>query len=224
MHVKLISYTKPTKLLQNDGIISLEDLIAYSARVSNPNNQTNTDTSESLLKYLIKHRHWSPFEMVNVCLEITSTRDIVRQILRHRSFTFQEFSQRYADPSESLGFVHRECRMQDLENRQNSIWCTDDETRKWWDTVQVDIIHDIEDVYNQALRRGIAKEVARAILPEGLTKSRIYMNGTIRSWIHYCSKEYGIRSGEETQKEHRDVALGCISAISEVFPKIGVKE
>ncbi len=214
MSVKLISFSQPTKIMQHEGVTCLTDIISYCARVSNPANQNNTDTTDKLLQYLIKHRHWSPFEMVNICLEIESTRDIVRQILRHRSFTFQEFSQRYADPTASMEFVHRECRMQDPTNRQSSTWCTDEDTRKWWDRVQLDIIHDCEDTYNQALRRGIAKEVARVLLPEGLTGSKIYMNGTVRSWIHYCE----IRSGVETQKEHRDIALEAITEIAKVFP------
>lgn len=218
MNVKLVSYSTPSiSLMREDDIETLTDIVAYCARVSNPSNQCNSGTADKLLKYLIKHKHWSPFEMVNVCLEIESTRDIVRQILRHRSFTFQEFSQRYADPAESMGFVQRECRMQDPENRQNSTWCTDEETKTWWANRQIDILYDIEDIYNQALRRGIAKEVARAILPEGLTKSRIYMNGSLRSWIHYCE----IRAGEETQKEHRDIALACIDELAKIFPLIG---
>lgn len=202
--------------MQHEGVTCLTDIISYCARVSNPSNQNNTETTDKLLKYLIKHRHWSPFEMVNVCLEINSTRDIVRQILRHRSFTFQEFSQRYADPSESLGFEERLCRMQDPVNRQNSIECEDDEIISWWTWAQEEMMDCAQDLYTQALRRGIAKEVARALLPEGLTGSKVYMNGTLRSWIHYCE----IRSGVETQKEHRDIALACISEIAKVFPML----
>lgn len=217
MKVRLLGYTAPTDEMSAEGLDTLQKVCAYCARVSNPKNQDNHATTSGLLNYLIKHAHWSPFEMVNVLLEIETTRDIARQVLRHRSFTFQEFSQRYADPSESLGFEHRECRMQDPANRQSSLWCSDQETKDWWDRVQVDIIHDCEDIYTQALRRGIAKEVARAVLPEGLMKSRLYMNGTLRSWIHYCE----LRTGIETQKEHRDLALECVEVISTIFPLLG---
>jgi thymidylate synthase (FAD) len=216
MNVKLISYTVPNLELFEAGIEDMQELVAYCARVSNPSNQLNTETSENLINYLIEHKHWSPLEMVNVCVEIKTTRDIGRQILRHRSFTFQEFSQRYADPTESLGFTHRECRMQDPKNRQSSDWCTDEELKHWWESVQTDIMHDAQDVYEQAIRRGVAKEIARAVLPEGLMQTRLYMNGTLRSFIHYCQ----LRTGVETQKEHREIAEACVVAIAGEFPAI----
>ncbi len=215
MKVKLVSYTTPCidGLGQDSDIL---DLIAYCARVSNPSNQTSTDTSEKLINYLIKWKHWSPFEMANITLEIETTRDIARQILRHRSFTFQEFSQRYADPVKDLSFEYREARLQDTKNRQNSIETDDRELQKEWLRVQQDVIRASKDAYQWAIGNGIAKEVARAVLPEGLTTSRLYVNGTIRSWIHYIE----IRSHEATQKEHREIAVACAEAISKIFPLI----
>lgn len=216
MSVKLISYTVPNLELFEKGIENMSELVAYCARVSNPSNQYNTDTSEGLVNYLIAHKHWSPLEMVSVCVEINTTRDIARQILRHRSFTFQEFSQRYAEPGRELDYTIRECRLQDVKNRQNSLPCEDEELAKWWRDAQVDLIYSIEDIYEQAIRRGIAKEVARAVLSEGLMQTKLYMNGTLRSFIHYCQ----LRTGVETQKEHREVAQECVSAISTEFPAI----
>jgi thymidylate synthase (FAD) len=215
MKVKLVSYTTPSiDELGEDGDIL--DLIAYCARVSNPSNQLNTETSEKLINYLIKWKHWSPFEMANVTLEIETTRDIARQILRHRSFTFQEFSQRYADPVKDLSFEYREARLQDQKNRQNSIETDDRELQKEWLRVQQDVIRASRDAYQWAIANGIAKEVARAVLPEGLTSSRLYVNGTIRSWIHYIE----IRSHEATQKEHREIAVACAEVIGKLFPLI----
>jgi thymidylate synthase (FAD) len=215
MKVKLVSYTTPCidELGTDSDIL---DLIAYCARVSNPSNQTNTDTSEKLINYLIKWKHWSPFEMANATLEIETTRDIARQILRHRSFTFQEFSQRYADPVKELTFETREARLQDQKNRQNSIDTDDELLQDVWTFMQKKIIQEAKHAYNWAIEHGIAKEVARAVLPEGLTTSRMYVNGTIRSWIHYIE----IRSHEATQKEHREIAVACAEAISKIFPLI----
>lgn len=209
MKVELISYSKPA----NDNQ-SLQDLIAYCAKVSNPSNQNNTDTNEKLIRYLISHKHWSPLEMVNVCLEIETTRDIARQILRHRSFSFQEFSQRYAVAN--LGFEYKEARLQDKKNRQNSIEIDDPELEKVWEKEQRKVTETAEAAYNWALNNGIAKEQARAVLPEGMTVSRMYVNGTLRSWIHYIQ----LRSGTETQKEHRMVAIECAKAIEPIFPLI----
>jgi len=215
MNVKLISFTVPcTDDLPLDSDVL--DLIAYCARVSNPSNQQNTDTSDKLIKYLVKHKHWSPFEMANATLEIETTRDIARQILRHRSFTFQEFSQRYADPVKELTFETREARLQDQKNRQNSIETDDTQLQEMWDKMQWDLIEKTKGVYNWAISQGIAKEVARAVLPEGLTMSRMYVNGTIRSWLHYID----IRSDIATQKEHREIAMACAKAIAEIFPMI----
>jgi len=191
-------------------------LIAYCARVSNPSNQLNTETSDKLINYLVKWKHWSPFEMANVCLEIETTRDIARQILRHRSFTFQEFSQRYADPVKDLSFEVREARLQDQKNRQNSIETDDRELQTEWVRIQQDVIRQSKFAYSWAINNGIAKEVARAVLPEGLTMSRMYVNGTIRSWIHYID----IRSDKATQKEHREIAVACAEAISKLFPLV----
>lgn len=216
MSVKLISYTVPNLELFEAGIEDMQELVAYCARVSNPSNQFNTETSEGLVNYLIKHKHWSPLEMVSVCVEINTTRDIARQILRHRSFTFQEFSQRYADPKEAFGFETRECRLQDHKNRQNSIEVEDQTEIEWWKWAQEEVIDVVQDLYTQALRRGIAKEVARALLPEGLMKTKLYMNGTLRSFIHYCQ----LRTGVETQKEHRNIAWGCVDAIGGEFSAI----
>jgi len=209
MKVTLINYSQT-----GDGKNLLEQ-VAYAARVSNPSNQHNNETAEKLVRYLIKNKHWSPLEMVNVCLEIETTRDIARQILRHRSFSFQEFSQRYADASQ-LGFEVREARLQDLKNRQNSIETDNLELQEKWDYIQTVVMNQIKTYYEWALENGIAKEQARSILPEGMTKSRMYMNGTLRSWIHYIQ----IRSGIETQKEHREVALACVDVIESIFPII----
>ena len=219
MNVQLLSYSQPTQEFADMGIADAQELIAYCARVSNPSNQLNTDTSEKLIKYLIKHQHWSPLEMVSACIEITTTRDIARQILRHRSFSFQEFSQRYADPTKDLSFVLREARLQDTKNRQNSVeldTALDDDRRLayQWENIQQDIINRTRDAYSWAIEKGIAKEVARAVLPEGLTESRLYMNGTLRSWIHFIE----LRSANGTQKEHQEVAVACAKVIAEIFP------
>ena len=192
---------------------AVEQTVAYCARVSNPENQDNHDTASKLLKYLIKHKHWSPFEMANICLEINTTRDIARQILRHRSFSFQEFSQRYAVNSD---WELSEARLQDTKNRQNSIEVEDKYLKNWWNSAQLRVEQEAQIVYKMALEKGIAKEVARKLLPEGLTTSRMYMNGTLRSWMHYIA----IRTGPETQKEHRVIAEMCKEAIKEVFPLI----
>ena len=190
-------------------------MVAYCARVSNPSNQTNTETSEKLIRYLIKHQHWSPLEMVSACLEINTTRDIAHQIVRHRSFSFQEFSQRYANPQDMDDtFEVREARLQDPKNRQNSIPVADMELQMWWDAQQKHIIEIAKTTYDNALSKGIAKEQARAVLPEGLTKTRLYMNGTLRSWIHYIE----LRGGHGTQKEHMDIAHACAEVISKIFP------
>jgi thymidylate synthase (FAD) len=214
MNVKLINYSQSP-----DGMNLLEQ-VAFAARVSNPSNQNNSETAEKLVRYLIKHQHWSPLEMVSVCMEIETTRDIARQILRHRSFAFQEFSQRYAR-ADDLGFELREARLQDTKNRQNSIEMDlmTDEQRQLayqWENLQNDLLKRTKDVYTWALDKGIAKEQARAVLPEGNTKSRMYMNGTLRSWVHYIQ----LRSGNGTQKEHRDVAVACANAIEPIFPMI----
>lgn len=219
MKVKLISYSKPTRDLYDEGLYDAQDLVAFCARVSNPANQYNTETSEKLIKYLIKNQHWSPLEMVSACVEIETTRDIARQILRHRSFSFQEFSQRYADPTQDLNFVIRDARLQDTKNRQNSIDLdlNDDDHRQiayQWQNLQRDLINKTREVYSWAVSRGIAKEQARAVLPEGLTVSRLYMNGTLRSYIHYIM----LRAGNGTQKEHAEIALAIAEVIAEVFP------
>ena len=195
---------------------TLLDQIAYCARVSNPSNQNNTETSEKLVRYLIKNQHWSPLEMVSVCLEIETTRDIARQILRHRSFSFQEFSQRYADPTKDLDFVTREARLQDTKNRQNSIEVDDNLLQNEWYRAQQRVIYAAQREYTWAIENGIAKEQARAVLPEGIMESRLYMNGTMRSWVHYIQ----LRSANGTQKEHREVALACVDAIQPIFPMI----
>jgi thymidylate synthase (FAD) len=205
--------------MYEEGLMDAQELVAFCARVSNPSNQFNTETSEKLIRYLIKHKHWSPLEMVSVCLEIETTRDIARQILRHRSFSFQEFSQRYADPTKDLDFVVREARLQDTKNRQNSVDLdlTDDTQRQiayQWENLQRDLINKTRDVYTWAVEKGIAKEQARAVLPEGLTVSRLYMNGTLRSWVHFIE----LRSSNGTQKEHQLVAKECARIIAEVFP------
>ena len=214
MKVKLISYSTPTKEFIDDGIDNAQELVAFCARVSNPSNQLNTETSEKLIKYLIKNAHWSPLEMVSACLEIETTRDIARQILRHRSFSFQEFSQRYANPVKDLEFVTREARLQDLKNRQNSIETDNKEITNMWIKKQEDLIENAKETYNWAIENGIAKEQARAVLPEGNTVSRMYMNGTLRSWIHYIE----LRSGNGTQKEHMDIALACAEVVANIFP------
>jgi thymidylate synthase (FAD) len=219
MIVKLVSHSKPSRELTNDGMYDAQDLVAFCARVSNPSNQLNTETSEKLIKYLIKHQHWSPLEMVSACLEITTTRDIARQILRHRSFSFQEFSQRYADPTKDLDFVIRDTRLQDLKNRQNSIEIDISDTpnrelNNMWREKQQDMIRLAKQIYTWAVTNGIAKEQARAVLPEGLTVSRLYMNGNLRSWIHYIS----LRADNGTQKEHQEIALACATVIAEIFP------
>jgi thymidylate synthase (FAD) len=214
MNVRLLSYSQPTEDFQSLGITDAQELIAYCARVSNPSNQLNTDTSDKLIRYLVRHQHWSPLEMVSACLEITTTRDIARQILRHRSFSFQEFSQRYADPTKDLNFVCRDARLQDTANRQNSIETDDKELQDRWLAMQQRVINETKYVYEWAINNGIAKEQARAVLPEGLIESRLYMNGTLRSWIHFIE----LRSANGTQKEHQEVAVACAKVISEIFP------
>ena len=220
MNVRLLSFSQPTEEFAKLGIDDAQELIAYCARVSNPSNQFNTETSEKLIRYLIKHKHWSPLEMVSACIEITTTRDIARQILRHRSFSFQEFSQRYADPTRDLSFVLRDARKQDTKNRQNSIELDvhgNDEDRflaYQWERMQELVIKQSREAYAWAIEKGIAKEQARAVLPEGLIESRIYMNGTLRSWIHFIE----LRSANGTQKEHQEVAIACAQAIAEIFP------
>ena len=216
MKVKLISYTTPSEEMVENGLLQAQDLIAYCARVSNPANQFNTETAEKLVMYLIKHKHWSPLEMANVVLEIETTRDIAHQIVRHRSFSFQEFSQRYADPTKELHFVLREARLQDPENRQNS-FATNDATLAFnWELQQKKVIETAKAAYDWAIANGIAKEQARAVLPEGNTTTRLYMNGTLRSWVHYIE----LRAGNGTQKEHMEVAKACARVIAEVFPII----
>ena len=214
MDVKLVSYSQPTEEFRDLGIDDAQELIAYCARVSNPSNQFNSDTSEKLIRYLVKHAHWSPLEMVSACVEITTTRDIARQILRHRSFSFQEFSQRYADPTKDLKFVTREARLQDPKNRQNSVEVEDQLLQNEWFRAQQRVIYAAQREYEWAIKNGIAKEQARAVLPEGLIESRLYMNGTLRSWIHFIE----LRSGNGTQKEHQLIALACAKAIAAIFP------
>ncbi|CAB4138003.1 THY1 Predicted alternative thymidylate synthase [uncultured Caudovirales phage] len=218
MKVKLVSYSQPTEEFASVGIDDAQELIAYCARVSNPANQLNTETSEKLIRYLVRHQHWSPLEMVNACIEIETTRDIARQILRHRSFSFQEFSQRYADPTAELSqaFVLREARLQDTKNRQNSIELTADQQTLAieWERAQKRVLFAVQREYEWAIKNGIAKEQARAVLPEGLTISRLYMNGTLRSWIHFIE----LRSANGTQKEHQEIAIECARVISAIFP------
>lgn len=218
MKVKLISYSQASKEMlaeyQHHLMPDVQDLIAYCARVSNPSNQFNTETSEKLIRYLIRNQHWSPLEMVSACLEITTTRDIARQILRHRSFSFQEFSQRYADPTKDLNFVHREARLQDPKNRQNSIPTDNRLIHDTWQALQENVIREARFAYEWAIQNGVAKEQARAVLPEGLMESRLYMNGTLRSWIHYIE----LRSANGTQQEHVEVARACAAAITQIFP------
>jgi thymidylate synthase (FAD) len=219
MKVKLISSSKASRSMADEGIYDVQELIGFCARVSNPSNQFNTETSEKLIRYLIKHQHWSPLEMVSACLEITTTRDIARQILRHRSFSFQEFSQRYADPTKDLSFVLRDARRQDLKNRQNSVELdlSNDADRflaAGWENIQKGVIEKCQQAYEYAIANGIAKEQARAVLPEGLIESRLYMNGTLRSWIHFIE----LRSANGTQLEHQLVAKECAKVIAEIFP------
>ena len=216
MKVRLISYTRSNNII---GVDDAQELIAYCARVSNPSNQNNKETSDKLIKYLIKHKHWSPLEMVNACIEIETTRDIARQILRHRSFSFQEFSQRYADPTKDLSFETRDARFQDTTNRQNSIDFdpTDEPQRRLNENFrmqQMKIWWAAKETYEWAIENGIAKEQARAVLPEGMTVSRLYMNGTLRSWVHYID----LRSANGTQKEHQDIAVACAKEIATIFP------
>jgi thymidylate synthase (FAD) len=219
MDVRLLSYSQPTEQFADMGIDDAQELIAYCARVSNPSNQLNTETSEKLIRYLVKHAHWSPLEMVSACVEITTTRDIARQILRHRSFAFQEFSQRYADPTKDLNFVIREARLQDTKNRQNSVELdmgdpSQRELARLWEEKQQGVIRAAKEAYTWAVQNGLAKEQARAVLPEGNTESRVYMNGTLRSWVHFIE----LRSANGTQKEHQLVAVACAKAIAAIFP------
>jgi len=223
MKVKLVSYSKAAEEIEaNFGFVpDVQDLIAFCARVSNPSNQLNTETSEKLIKYLIKHQHWSPLEMVSACLEIETTRDIARQMLRHRSFSFQEFSQRYADPTQDLSFTIRETRLQDSKNRQNSVALdlSDAEQRElnnMWVERQQQIIKLSKEAYTWAVNNGIAKEQARSVLPEGNTVSRLYMNGTLRSWVHYIQ----FRAGNGTQFDHQEIAVACAKVIAEIFPMV----
>src|SRR6056300_1622204 len=215
MNVKLVSYSKPSQEFMDDGITNAQELIAFCARVSNPSNQMNKETSEKLIKYLIKHAHWSPLEMVSACLEIDTTRDIAHQIVRHRSFSFQEFSQRYADPNDQGDmFEYSEARLQDEKNRQNSIEVDDEKLQLDWLHAQMRIAHLAKKEYDWAIKKGIAKEQARKVLPEGITKTRLYMNGTLRSWIHYIE----LRGANGTQKEHMEIAHACAKVIAEIFP------
>jgi len=219
MKVQLVSYSKPAPGFEAEGVDDVQELIAFCARVSNPSAQINTETSEKLIRYLVKHQHWSPLEMVSACLEIETTRDIAHQIVRHRSFSFQEFSQRYANPVEDLAFTTREARLQDTKNRQNSIELDpeDDIDKKLmsdWQIQQDKVIIAADKAYQWAIENGIAKEQARVVLPEGLTKTRLYMNGTLRSWVHYIE----LRSAHGTQKEHMEIAKECAKVIAEIFP------
>ncbi len=218
MNVKLISYSQPTEEMIAEGLGDAQELVAYCARVSNPSNQMNKETSEKLIKYLIKHQHWSPLEMVSACMEIETTRDIAHQIVRHRSFSFQEFSQRYANPAEfGDQFVTREARLQDTKNRQNSIEIDNESDLQYeWELQQKQVIDVSKKVYDWAIENGIAKEQARVVLPEGNTKTRLYMNGTIRSWVHYID----LRGANGTQKEHMEIAHSCAKVIATVFPII----
>jgi len=215
MKVKLVSYSQPDENYEAEGIENVQDLIAFCARVSNPSNQLNTETNEKLLNYLAKHAHWSPFEMVSACLEIDTTRDIAHQIVRHRSFAFQEFSQRYANPAD-MGdmFVTREARLQDTKNRQNSIETENVELIHSWEEKQQEVIDKAREAYDWAIENGIAKEQARSVLPEGNTKTRLYMNGSLRSWIHYIE----LRGANGTQKEHMEIAHACAEVIAKIFP------
>ena len=210
MNVNIVAITRPTSGL------GIDDFIAYVARVSNPSNQNNNETASRLVKYLVKNKHWSPLEMVHIVMEINTTRDIARQILRHRSFTFQEFSQRYADPTKDLGFVRREARLQDTKNRQNSIESDNEQLQREWEDKQWFITNVVRDTYEWAIDNGIAKEQARAVLPEGLTISRLYMAGSVRSWIHYCQ----LRCANGTQKEHQLIALECWDELIKIYPSL----
>jgi thymidylate synthase (FAD) len=214
--VRLVSYSTPTEEFAQEGIENVQDLIAYCARVSNPSAQINSETSAKLIKYLIKHQHWSPLEMVNAVMEIDTTRDIAHQVVRHRSFAFQEFRQRYANPAEfGDQFVTREARLQDTKNRQNSIEIDSDEDIHYaWAAKQQEVIDKAREVYDWAIAAGIAKEQARVVLPEGNTKTRLYMNGTLRSWVHYIE----LRGANGTQKEHMEIAHACAKVIAEIFP------
>ena len=214
MKVRLVSYSKPTLEFENEGITDVQELVAFCARVSNPSNQNNNETSQKLIKYLINNKHWSPLEMVTACIEIETTRDIARQILRHRSFSFQEFSQRYADPTKDLSFVFKEARLQDNKNRQNSIETNNESLKSEWINKQQKLIDLSLETYKWAIDNGIAKEQARAVLPEGNTVSRMYMNGTLRSWVHYIE----LRSSNGTQKEHMEIAKSIAKIISDIFP------
>jgi thymidylate synthase (FAD) len=214
LKVSLVSSSQPSAELVAQGIVNAQELVAFCARVSNPANQTNTETSEKLIRYLIKHQHWSPLEMVSACLEIETTRDIARQILRHRSFSFQEFSQRYAVAD--LGIEYKEARLQDTKNRQNSIEVDNPYLTELWEEKQAQVVLASKQAYEWALEQGIAKEQARAVLPEGITTSRLYMQGTLRSWLHYIE----LRSGPETQKEHRQIAEACAHALESIFPMV----
>jgi len=214
LNIRLVSFSKPTEEFLEDGISNIQELVAFCARVSNPSNQINNETSEKLINYLISNKHWSPLEMVSACIEIETTRDIARQILRHRSFSFQEFSQRYADPTKDLSFVVRDARLQDTKNRQNSLETNDLELSDQWREKQKELIALAKETYVWAIDKGIAKEQARSVLPEGNTVSRMYMNGTIRSWVHYIE----LRSSNGTQKEHMDIAIAIANVISEIFP------
>ena len=214
MKVRLVSYSKPTTEFEKDGISDVQELVAFCARVSNPSNQNNKDTSKKLIKYLINNKHWSPLEMVTACVEIETTRDIARQILRHRTFSFQEFSQRYADPTKDLSFVVREARLQDVKNRQNSVETSDSVLKNEWNKKQNELIELSLSTYKWAIENGIAKEQARSVLPEGNTVSRMYMNGTLRSWVHYIE----LRSANGTQKEHMEIAKSIAYEIAKIFP------
>jgi len=214
MKVRLISSSKPSKELASEGLYDAQELVAYCARVSNPANQYNTATSDKLIKYLVRHQHWSPLEMASACLEVETTRDIARQLLRHRSFSFQEYSQRYADPTKDLDFVLREARLQDPTNRQNSIEVDNTSLEARWRDQQQFVINAAKNAYEWAIVNGIAKEQARAVLPEGNTVSRLCVNGTLRSWIHYIQ----LRSENGTQKEHIEIAKACAEVIAEIFP------
>ena len=221
MRARLISYSQPVRHVHSGepgimGLENIQDLVAYCARVSNPSNQANTKTTSKLLGYLIKHKHWSPFEMASACIEVETTRDIARQFLRHRSFSFQEFSQRYADIRDLDDFVLREARLQDTKNRQNSIETEDERLSMLWAAKQLSVIEAAKEAYEWAIDNGIAKEQARAVLPEGNTVSKLYVNGTIRSWIHYVE----LRSDNGTQKEHMELAKAIAAAITQIFPAI----
>ena len=216
MKVQLVSYSKPAPGFEAEGVDNVQELIAFCARVSNPSAQINTETSEKLIRYLVKHQHWSPLEMVSACLEIETTRDIAHQIVRHRSFSFQEFSQRYANPVEDMAFTIREARLQDTTNRQNSIETDDEDLEQQWRIQQDKVVLAASKAYEWAIKNNIAKEQARVVLPEGLTKTRLYMNGTLRSWVHYIE----LRSANGTQKEHMEIARECAYVINPIFPMI----